>query len=240
MRKKRVYKKFHEPDIQHERIDVARFINYVMRDGKKSTAERIVYGAFDRVKEITKEEPVKVFEKALENAAPVLEVKSRRVGGANYQVPIEVRPERRFVLAVRWIIGAARKRKGKGMAEKLADEIISASKTKARPLRKNRICIAWPRRTGHLRILPDKCDRLRERRHPAIVSLCMENQKTNYRKISPNLKWARLLNTLTQSLISLLKDKARWTKRSIKITQSSENSEVRLIISLTLFLMSCA
>ena len=136
MRKKRVYKKYHEPDIQFERVDVARFINYVMRDGKKSTAEKIVYGAFDRVKEVTKEEPMKVFERALENAAPVLEVKSRRVGGANYQVPIEVRPGRRFVLAVRWIIGAARKRKGKGMAEKLADEILSASKNEGTAIKK--------------------------------------------------------------------------------------------------------
>lgn len=136
MRKKRVYRKYHEPDIQYDRIDVTRFINYVMRDGKKSTAERLVYGAFDRVKEIAKEDPVKIFEKALENAAPVLEVKSRRVGGANYQVPIEVRPERRFVLAVRWIIDSARKRKGKGMAEKLADEIISASKNEGTAIKK--------------------------------------------------------------------------------------------------------
>lgn len=128
MRKKRVYKKHHKPDIKHGRIDLGRFINYVMRDGKKSVAEKVVYGAFDKINTKTKDDPTKVFEKAIENASPVLEVKSRRVGGANYQVPHEVRPERRFILAVRWIIGAARKRKGKPMAEKLAEELISASK----------------------------------------------------------------------------------------------------------------
>src|SRR5437879_63734 len=113
MRKKRVYKKYHKPDLVHDRIDLGRFVNYVMRDGRKSVAEKIVYEAFDKVKEVTKEDPLKVFEKAVENASPVLEVKSRRVGGANYQVPIEVRPERRFILAIRWIIGTARARKGK-------------------------------------------------------------------------------------------------------------------------------
>ena len=136
MRKKRVYKKYYKPDIKHERIDVERFINYVMRDGKKSIAEKIVYGAFDKVGEVTKEDPVKVFEKAVENASPVLEVKSRRVGGANYQVPHEVRPERRFILAIRWIIGAARSRKGKPMADKLAEEIIAASKNEGAAIKK--------------------------------------------------------------------------------------------------------
>ena len=122
--------------MKYDRIEVSRFINYVMRDGKKSVAERLVYSAFDKIKAITKEEPVVVFEKALENAAPILEVKSRRVGGANYQVPTEVRPERRFVLAVRWIIDAARKRKGKPMADKLADEIVSASKNEGTAIKK--------------------------------------------------------------------------------------------------------
>lgn len=136
MRKKRVYKKYHDPDIEYDRVEIGRFINYVMRDGKKSIAEKIVYSAFDRIKEITKDDPVKVFEKALENAAPILEVISRRVGGANYQVPHEVKPERRFVLATRWIIDASRKRKGKPMAEKLADEIISASKNEGTAIKK--------------------------------------------------------------------------------------------------------
>ena len=97
MRKKRVYKKFHQPDLDYNRIDLGRFVNYVMQDGKKSTAEKIVRDAFAKIKEVTKDDPIKVFEKALENTAPLLEVKSRRVGGANYQVPQEVRPERKFV-----------------------------------------------------------------------------------------------------------------------------------------------
>jgi small subunit ribosomal protein S7 len=136
MRKKRVYKKYHQPDVVHGRVELGRFINYVMQDGKKSTAEKLVYTAFDKIKEITKEEPLVVFERALENTMPLLEVASKRVGGANYQVPREVRPERRFVLALRWIIGAARAKKGKGMADKLAEEIIAASKNEGSAIKK--------------------------------------------------------------------------------------------------------
>ena len=136
MRKKRIYKKFHQPDVVYGRVELVRFINYVMKDGKKSTAEKLVYSAFDKIKETTKEEPMVVFERALENAMPLLEVASKRVGGANYQVPREVRPERRFVLALRWIIGAARAKKGKGMADKLADEIIAASKNEGNAIKK--------------------------------------------------------------------------------------------------------
>ncbi len=136
MRKKRVYKKYHQPDLQYSRIDLGRFVNYVMQDGKKSTAERIVYDAFKKIKEVTKEDPIKVFEKALENTAPLLEVKSRRVGGANYQVPMEVRPERKFVLSLRWIIGAARAKKGKSMAEKLAEELMLAAKNEGNAIKK--------------------------------------------------------------------------------------------------------
>ena len=136
MRKKRVYKKFYQPDVVHGRVELGRFINYVMKDGKKSTAEKLVYSAFDKIKEVTKEEPMVVFERALENVMPLLEVASKRVGGANYQVPREVRPERRFVLALRWIIGAARAKKGKGMADKLAEEIIAASKNEGSAIKK--------------------------------------------------------------------------------------------------------
>jgi small subunit ribosomal protein S7 len=136
MRKKRIYKKFHQPDVVFGRVELGRFINYVMKDGKKSTAEKLVYNAFDKIKETTKEEPMVVFERALENTMPLLEVASKRVGGANYQVPREVRPERRFVLALRWIIGAARAKKGKGMADKLADEIIAASKNEGNAIKK--------------------------------------------------------------------------------------------------------
>lgn len=136
MRKNRVYKKYRKPDIEYGRVDLSRFINYVMRDGKKSIAEKIVRDAFAKIKTATKEEPLKVFERAVENASPVLEVKSRRVGGANYQVPHEVRPERKFILAIRWIIGAARKHKGKPMADKLAEELIAASKNEGAAIKK--------------------------------------------------------------------------------------------------------
>ncbi len=136
MRKKRVYKKYHKPDIAHGRVELGRFINYVMRDGKKSVAERVVYDALANIKAATKEDPVAVFEKAIENASPLLEVASRRVGGANYQVPREVRPERRFILAVRWIIGAARSRKGKPMADKLAEELMAAAKNEGAAIKK--------------------------------------------------------------------------------------------------------
>ncbi|OGZ53682.1 MAG: 30S ribosomal protein S7 [Candidatus Ryanbacteria bacterium RIFCSPLOWO2_01_FULL_48_26] len=136
MRKKRVYKKFYEADPKFDRIDIGRFINYVMEEGKRSTAERIVYDAFEKIKTVTKEDPAKVFDKALENASPLLEVVSRRVGGANYQIPEEVKPGRKFVLAIRWIIKAARTKKGKPMAEKLAEEIIAASKNEGAAIKK--------------------------------------------------------------------------------------------------------
>src|SRR5205085_8180056 len=99
-------------------------------------AERIVYDAFEKIQAVTKDEPTKVFDKALENASPLLEVVSRRVGGANYQIPEEVKPERKFVLAIRWIIGAARSKKGKPMADKLAEEIIAASKNEGAAIKK--------------------------------------------------------------------------------------------------------
>ncbi|RJP44583.1 30S ribosomal protein S7 [Candidatus Parcubacteria bacterium] len=136
MRKKRVYPKRYEPDMKYGRIDIGRFINYVMRDGKKSIAERVVYGAFEAVHKLSKQDPVKIFEKALENTSPMLEVASRRVGGANYQVPQEVRPDRKFVLAIRWLIGAARSKKGKPMADKLAEELIAASKNEGAAVKK--------------------------------------------------------------------------------------------------------
>ena len=136
MRKKRIYKKYYTSDVVYGRVDLGRFINYVMKDGKKSTAERVVYGAFDEIKKITKEDPITIFEKAFENAAPMVEVVSKRVGGANYQVPMEVRPERKFVLATRWLIGAARAKKGKPMAVKLAEELIAASKNEGNAIKK--------------------------------------------------------------------------------------------------------
>lgn len=136
MRKRRVYKKRHEADYRYGRVDVGRFVNYVMRKGKKTTAERIVYRAFARIEEETKQEPLAIFERAIANVSPLLEVRSRRVGGANYQVPEEVRPERRFILACRWIVNAARSVKGKPMAEKLARELLAASKNEGAAIKK--------------------------------------------------------------------------------------------------------
>lgn len=106
---------------------VTKLINGVMLDGKKGTAQKIVYDAFDMIKETTGEEPIEVFEKAMNNIMPVLEVKARRVGGANYQVPIEVRPERRETLGIRWLVNYTRKRGEKAMDERLAKEIMDAA-----------------------------------------------------------------------------------------------------------------
>lgn len=115
------------PDPVYGNVVVAKLINSIMLDGKKTVAQAVVYGAFDRVKEKTGEEPVEVFEKAMANIMPVLEVKARRIGGANYQVPIEVRPERKQTLALRWLTAAVRARGEKTMEERLAKELIDAS-----------------------------------------------------------------------------------------------------------------
>ena len=136
MRRKRIYKKNYKQDSRYKRIDVSRFINYVMRDGKKTIAEKIVYKAFNLIQEQTKEDPIIVFEKAISNAAPLLEVVSRRIGGANYQIPVEVRPGRRFVLGSKWIIEVAKNKKGKPMYQKLAEEIIAAYKNEGDAIRK--------------------------------------------------------------------------------------------------------
>jgi small subunit ribosomal protein S7 len=123
-----------DPVYNSERV--AKFINYVMLDGKKTVAQKIVYDAFAIIKEQTKEEPVEIFELAMKNVGPLTEVRSRRVGGANYQVPREVRPERRLSLAMRWILDIARKGRGKPMAERLATELISASKNEGEAVKK--------------------------------------------------------------------------------------------------------
>ena len=117
-----------DPDPRHGNTLVTKFVNYVMRKGKKSVAERVVYGAFAIIQRETGEEPLVVFQRAIQNASPLLEIKSRRIGGANYQVPREVNPKRRVSLAFRWIIGAARAKTGKPMASKLAEELILAAK----------------------------------------------------------------------------------------------------------------
>lgn len=115
------------PDAIYNEVAVAQLINKVMQGGKKTIAQSIVYGAFDVIKEKTKKEPLEVFKLAVENASPLLEVKPKRIGGATYQVPMEVRQERKMFLALKWIIDGARSGKGKAMQEKLAQEIMSVS-----------------------------------------------------------------------------------------------------------------
>ncbi len=127
MRKKRAEKRFIKPDPKYNEVLVAKFINSLMYDGKKSVAREVVYKAFDIIEERVKKSGVEVFKKAIENTAPIIEVRSRRVGGATYQVPTEVRPERRIALAMRWIRNYARQRNEKSMSLRLAAELISAS-----------------------------------------------------------------------------------------------------------------
>ena len=126
-----------KPDRIHNSTKVSQFINYIMWDGKKSVAESIVYGAFDIIKEREEvDNPIVIFEDALKNAGPEMEVKSRRVGGANYQVPIPVKVERQVSLAMRWILDSARSGKGKPMKERLADELILAAKNEGAAVNK--------------------------------------------------------------------------------------------------------
>jgi small subunit ribosomal protein S7 len=114
-------------DAKYSSKTVAKFANKLMYEGKKSTAERILYNAMDRIRDKAGEEPLKIFEKALENVRPMIEVKSRRVGGSTYQVPVEIRPERRQALAMRWLISFARNRGEKTMSERLAAEVMDAA-----------------------------------------------------------------------------------------------------------------
>ncbi|MEX2126919.1 MAG: 30S ribosomal protein S7 [Xanthobacteraceae bacterium] len=124
------------PDPKFGSLTVSRFMNSVMKQGKKSVAETIVYGALDQIEGKVKQSPVAVFEQALENVAPAIEVRSRRVGGATYQVPVEVRPERRTTLAIRWIIDAARERNEKTMVDKLSGELLDASNNRGNAVKK--------------------------------------------------------------------------------------------------------
>ena len=135
-RRKVVAKREILPDPKYDNQTVAKFINHVMTNGKKSVAERIVYGALTHVETRTKRDPVETFEKALEAVAPVLEVKSRRVGGATYQVPVEVRPTRREALAMRWLVDSARGRNEKTMASRLAGELVDAADGRGGAVRK--------------------------------------------------------------------------------------------------------
>jgi small subunit ribosomal protein S7 len=124
------------PDPKYGEPVITKFMNNLMQDGKKSTAEGIVYGAFEVILDRTREDPIKVFKRAIENVKPMVEVKSRRVGGSTYQVPIEVRPRRQEALAMRWIISYARNRGGRTMRDKLANELIEASHGRGNAVKK--------------------------------------------------------------------------------------------------------
>jgi small subunit ribosomal protein S7 len=132
-----VKKKLHiEPDIKYSNLLVAKLINYLMVAGKKSVAMRVTYDAFDIAEKKVGKPALEVFEKAMENVTPQMELRSRRIGGANYQVPVEVRPERKVALALRWIIDAARSQKGKPMSERLAEELINAANNTGNAIKK--------------------------------------------------------------------------------------------------------
>jgi small subunit ribosomal protein S7 len=134
---RRAYKKHKiAPDGVYNDVVVSQFINKVMKRGKKTIAQKIVYGAFDIIKEKTKKEPLEVFKLAIENASPLLEVKPKRIGGATYQVPMEVRGERKLALATKWILDGARAKKGKPMAEKLAQELIDCINNQGNAIKK--------------------------------------------------------------------------------------------------------
>jgi small subunit ribosomal protein S7 len=136
MRGKQAPKREVLPDAQFNNTVITKFVNYVMYDGKKTVAQAVVYGAMQKIADKTKENPIDVFDRAMKNLQPAVEVKSRRVGGANYQIPTPVRGERKVALAFRWLITIARARKGRAMAEKLADELIAASNNEGDAIKK--------------------------------------------------------------------------------------------------------
>ena len=136
MRKRRAEKRFVKPDPKFNDILVSKFINYMMLDGKKSVTRNMIYDSFEIIEQRTKKPALEVFQKAIQNVAPMVEVRSRRVGGATYQVPMEVRPQRRTSLAMRWIRNYSRDRKDKSMALKLAAELIAASQGEGSAVKK--------------------------------------------------------------------------------------------------------
>jgi small subunit ribosomal protein S7 len=136
MRRKHKFVREIQPDQKYGSVTVAKFINYVMKKGKKSTAQKVVYQTFDVLEQQYKQEPLALFDKVIENVGPTVEVKSRRIGGATYQVPREVRGERKFALACRWLLGATRAKKGQPMHKKLAEEMIAASKNEGTAIKK--------------------------------------------------------------------------------------------------------
>ena len=135
-RKKRAPKRIFYPDAKYGSLLLSKFINFIMYDGKKSAAEKLIYKALDEISKKTKEEPIKVFNDAINNIRPTLEVRSRRVGGATYQVPVEVKSKRSQALALRWLIDASRKRKDKKMSDKIFNEIYDAYQNKGSAIKK--------------------------------------------------------------------------------------------------------
>ena len=136
MRRKVKNKVIIKPDYKYGSLDLEKFTNHIMEDGKKSIARKVVYSALDEIKKSAKKDPMEVFETALQNVTPLLEVRSRRVGGANYQIPREVSAKRGITLAMRWIIQAARAKKGRPIYKKIAEELISASKKEGDAMKK--------------------------------------------------------------------------------------------------------
>ena len=135
-RKNRAPKRIFYPDAKYGSTILAKFTNFIMYDGKKSVAEKIIYDALEKIKEKTKQDPIKIFNDAINNIRPNLEVRSRRVGGATYQVPVEVKIKRSQTLALRWLLEASRKRKNKEMSDKLFNELMDASQNKGPAIRK--------------------------------------------------------------------------------------------------------
>jgi small subunit ribosomal protein S7 len=136
MRGKKAPKRNITPDPKFQRVDIAKLINYVMSDGKKTTAQKIVYNAFEYISEKTKQDPISIYDTAIRNVAPNLEVKGKRIGGANYQVPIVVTGDRKLTLAYRWLLEAARARKGAAMSKRFGDELIAASNNEGAAMKK--------------------------------------------------------------------------------------------------------
>ncbi len=135
-RKRKAPKRIFYPDSKYQSLTLAKFINFVMYDGKKTAAEKVIYSALDQIKEKTKEDPIKVFNEAINNIRPTLEVRSRRVGGATYQVPVEVKTKRSQTLALRWLLSATRKRKSKAMSLNLFQELMDAYQKKGSAIKK--------------------------------------------------------------------------------------------------------
>ena len=135
-RKKQAPKQIFYPDTKYGSLTLAKFINFVMYDGKKTTSEKVIYAALEKIKNKTKNDPIKIFNEAIVNIRPNLEVRSRRVGGATYQVPQEVKSKRSQTLALRWLLEATRKRKNKSMSDKLFNELMDASQNKGAAIKK--------------------------------------------------------------------------------------------------------